>query len=81
MVCQQRPTKDPPAPATYANVEGLLRPSHGDIVTAVGADRLTVVGGNVSNSAKHREVLLDSRGLVSPAQKNHDLFFAIVKVR
>lgn len=53
--------------------------SHGDIVVEVHANRLVVIGGNVSDTVTRREIKLDSAGRVPQTSRDGCAYFAILK--
>jgi hypothetical protein len=65
--------------ATWDDFEGTL--THGDVVVAVGANQITGIGGNVSNSVKDTPVDLNADGTVqsSGGQTDWD-HFAVVQI-
>jgi peptidoglycan hydrolase-like protein with peptidoglycan-binding domain len=60
---------------TYDNVDKGFRASHCDIVTAVQPGKLTIVGGNVSNTVGQKTISIDSRGLITAPR-----YYAVVRV-
>lgn len=53
--------------------------SHGDIVVEVHANRLVVIGGNVSDTVTRREIKLDARGQIPANGRDGCAYFAILK--
>lgn len=70
LVCKARSDSG----ATYDNI-GPGMATHCDIVTGAEANRLTTIGGNVSNSVSRTLVPIDSRGLIISPK-----YFAVVRV-
>lgn len=85
LVCADRETDGRCGGVTYATIDnGTAWSTHCDVVTAVDrtARKLTVVGGNVSNSVRSKTVAIDGQGFVVPAQSGQTCrYFAILKVR
>lgn len=53
--------------------------AHGDIVVEVHANRLIVIGGNVSDTVTRREIKLDSGGKIPKTSREGCAYFAILK--
>jgi hypothetical protein len=70
LVCKNRSGSG----ATYDNIRPGMT-THCDIVTEVAPNRLTTIGGNVSNSVCRTFVPTDARGLI--ARSN---YFAVIRV-
>lgn len=85
LVCADRETGGRCGGVTYATIDnGTAWSTHCDVVTAVdrAGRKLTVVGGNVSQSVKSKTVAIDARGFVVPQQAGQARrYFAILKVR
>ncbi|MDB6172454.1 MAG: lysozyme-like protein [Chthoniobacteraceae bacterium] len=60
LICAWRPTKDSPGPVTFKMAkDGKEYASHCDLVVAVTADSIAVIGGNVDQSVTKRHFKLD----------------------
>lgn len=70
LVCKSRSGSG----ATYDNIAPGMA-THCDIVTAVAPNRLTTIGGNVSNSVSRTVVPTDERGLITDSR-----YFAVIRV-
>ena len=85
LVCADRESNGRCGGVTYATIDnGTAWSTHCDVVLSVdrAARKLTVVGGNVSNSVKDKTVAIDAQGFVVPAQAGQSCrYYAILKVR
>ncbi|MFW5941378.1 MAG: DUF2272 domain-containing protein [bacterium] len=76
LVCAERANSG----ATYENIDDGFKATHCDVVTEVRPGRLTVVGGNVSNTVGKKTVRTDDEGLIIRNGRQRR-FFAVLKVR
>ena len=85
LVCADRTSHGHCGGVTYATIDnGTAWSTHCDVVLAVdrAARKLTVAGGNVSDSVKDKTVAIDAQGFVVPAQAGQSCrYYAILKVR
>ncbi|MCB8926312.1 MAG: DUF2272 domain-containing protein [Ardenticatenaceae bacterium] len=66
--------------ATYENIEEGFKMTHCDIVTAINANQITIVGGNIKNTVGQRFLELNDNGFVIRSGRQKRIF-AVIKLR
>jgi peptidoglycan hydrolase-like protein with peptidoglycan-binding domain len=56
------------------------RASHGDIVTAVQGNRVTVIGGNVGNTVGRKTLFTNAQGYIDQTRERQRGYFAVIKL-
>lgn len=78
LVCWDR---DPEKVVDYDQQHGGDYKSHTDLVVAVGADEVEIIGGNVGNSVTRRPLALDADGFLIGGEQGGETLFAIMGCR
>ena len=78
LICWNR---DPDKHVTYDQQFGGDYKSHTDLVVAVSATEIEVIGGNVGNSVTRRPIALNANGQLSEAVNGGETLFALMRCK